>query len=175
MGFLDWVFGKSRKMSTEDPRLEPIVKKLVSSDDTIFGEGLSTVLAISESDPLRLHALREAIRRRSRKSEVRFYEPNVGGLTMRDGNEVWDARDRIVLLAKQSSLLADPQASGNLLAAFTTIGGFDGVVNLAYEIREVGGLNQFQAFQLLYNQNRSAVVLRTSRGEKTWTDRVTEE
>lgn len=159
----------------EDTRIEPIVKKLVSSNDTTFGEGLTEILAISESDPLRLRSLREAIRRRSRKTEVLFYEPNVGGLTMRDGKEVCDARVRILSLAKESLLLADPQVSGNLLATFTTIGGFDAVVKLAYEIRDVIGLEQFQEFQLLYNQNRSAVVLRTSQGEKTLTQQATEE
>lgn len=37
MSFLDWVFGKTRKMSTGDPHLATILQKLVSQNDTTFG------------------------------------------------------------------------------------------------------------------------------------------
>ena len=162
-------------LAADDSRCERLVRQLTSRDDATFGDGLTEVLAIPDSDALRLRAIREAIRLRSGEEEVAFYEPDVGGLTVRRAEEVSKARDQILALAKERSLLADPEESGGLLAAFTTLGGFDAVVNLAYEIRDVAGFDQFQAFQLLYNQNRSAVVLRTSRGQQTWTQRATEE
>ncbi len=164
MNFIDSLLDKVCKIVRDDPDVNAVIQKLVSHDNTTFGEGLAEVLAIPESNPLQLYILREAIRFRSGKREVQFYETFVGGLTVRNGEEVLTARDRILCLAKEKALLSDPKVSGNLIAAFTLIGGFEGVVELLHEIREVAGLDQFHAFQLLYNQNRSAVCLKTSHG-----------
>lgn len=153
---------------------EQLIQKLVSRDDATFGDGLTEVLAIPESDPLRVHILSEAIRHRSGKSNVRFYEPNVGGLTVRTGEELSEAHDELIELAQKGMLLADPKRSGSLISAFMVSHPFEDVVDLCDEIGNVTGLDQFQAFQLLYNQVRTTVKLRTSRGEKTWTQQMTE-
>ena len=163
--------GRSSVMKSSDSRFEGIVQKLVSPNDSTFGQGLTEVLAIPESDPARLRAIREAIRRRSGKTNVQFYESDVGQLTKRPGEEVKNARDRVLQLARKRELLADPRMAGSFVAAFSVFFGFDAVRSLAVEVRNVGGLDQFQAFQLLYNQNRSAVVLQTSLGKKTWTQK----
>ena len=175
MSLLDWLFGKSSRVSKEDKKFERIVKKLVSQDDTIFGDGLDEALAIPDNNPLRVNILDEAIRLRSGKRNVRFYEPDVGGLTVQDETELANAKDQILLLAKERSLLADPEVSGQVVAAFSATHSFDDVVGLAYEIRDIAGLDQCQVFQMLYNRNRSVVVLQTSEGKKTWTQKRSEE
>ena len=151
MGILNRLFGKTGVAKSDDPDFDRMVQKLVSHNDTIFGEGQTEVLAIPASDPLRLRAIREAIRIRSGKGEVSYYEPNVDGLIVRDGDQGMDERALILRLAASKSLLEDPQASGRLLIAFLALNGFEGVVKLAGEVREAGGLDQFQAYQLLYN------------------------
>lgn len=171
MGILDRLFRKTSVAKSDDPRFDRIVQKLVSQNDTIFGEGQSEVLAIPASDPLRLRAIREAIRIRSGRGDVSFYEPNVDGLIVRDGNAVMDGdqtideRALILRFAARKSLLEDPQESGRLLIAFLALNGFEGVVELAREVRDIGGLDQFQAYQLLYNQNRSSLLLRSPQNE----------
>jgi len=157
----------------EESRFESIVGKLTSSDGATFGEGLTEVLAIPESDPLRVRALSEAIRRRSGRASVRFYEPDVGGLTARTMEELTDSQGELLRLAQQHALLLDPCTSGNLLSAFLLFHGFDDLVALANEIENIAGSDQFQGFQLLYNQMRSAVVLKTRHGQRTWTEGVT--
>ena len=165
MGILGRLFRKTSMAKSDDPRFDRIVQKLVSQNDTIFGEGQTEVLAIPASDPLRLRAIREAIRIRSGKGEISFYEPNVDGLIVRNGEAMMDERALILRLAARKSLLEDPQASGSLLIAFLALNGFEGVVELAHEVRDVGGLDQFQAYQLLYNQNRSSLLLRSPQDE----------
>jgi hypothetical protein len=91
---------------------------------------------------------------------VSFYEPSVDGLIMWDAGEIRDERAEILRLAARKSLLEEPQASGNLLIVFLARHGFEGVVDLAHSVKDVGGLDQFQAYQLLYNQNRSSLLLR---------------
>lgn len=154
--------------TSEDPRFTRIVRKLVSQSEAAFGEGQTEVLAIPEGDPVRLRTIREAIRVRSGRVEVLFYEPIIEDPTVRGGDEILDAREQILRLAQSKSLLDDPRASGNLLSAFLTLHGFQGVVDLAHKVLEVGGLDQFQAYQLLYNQNRSSVMLRKSQGGVLW-------
>ncbi|HLO32176.1 MAG TPA: hypothetical protein VK249_23710 [Anaerolineales bacterium] len=166
MGILGRLFRKTSTAKSDDPRFDRIVQKLVSQNDTSFGEGQTEVLAIPTSDPLRLRAIREAIRIRSGKEDVSFYEPNVDGLIVRDGDalmdgdQMLDERALILRLAARKSLLEDPQASGSLLITFLAYNGFESVVQLANEVRDVGGVDQSQAYQLLYNQNRSSLLLR---------------
>jgi hypothetical protein len=167
MGILDRLLRKTSVAKSDDPRFDIIVQKLISQNDTIFVEGQDEVLAIPESDPLRLRAIREAIRIRSGRGDVSFYEPNIDGLIVRDGDammdgdQIIDERALILRFAARKSLLEDPQVSGNLLSAFLALNGFEGVIELAVEVRDIGGLDQFQAYQLLYNQNRSSLLLRS--------------
>lgn len=168
MGILNRLLRKKDTAILEDPRIGQIVRKLVSPDDTAFGEGLTEVLAIPEGDPSRLLAIRQAISLRSGKCEISFYEPDIDGLTARPGLEMLDARERILSLAERKALLDDPHISGNLMSAFLTLHGFEGVVELAREVEDIGGLGQFQAYQLVYNQNRASVVLRKSQKGALW-------
>jgi hypothetical protein len=165
MGILGRLFRKTGMAKSDKPPFDRIVQKLVSQNDTIFGEGQSEVLAIPASDPLRLRAIREAIRMRSGKGQISFYEPDVDGLIVRYGDALMDERALILQLAARKSLLDDPQASGNLIMALLALHGFEGVVELAHDVRDVGGSDQFQAYQLLYNQNRSSLLLRSPQGE----------
>jgi hypothetical protein len=153
---------------SEDPRFKRIVPKLVSQSEFTFSEGQTEVLAIPESDPVRLCAIREAIRIRNGKREVSFYEPIIGDPVVQGRNEIPDARKQILQLAKSKSLLDDPRTSGNLLYAFLTLHGFQEVVDLLIDVKEVGGLSQWHAYQLLYNQNRSSVMLRKSQKGVLW-------
>ena len=137
--------------------LEGIVEMLTSHDEQTFGEGLSRLQAIQQADPSGLEVLREAIRRRLNRRNVRFYEPRAG-YTSFDAEEVTCARTEILALARRRALLADPEQAGRLLSAFSMVSGFDAVSDLAHEVRDVGGVDQSHAFQLLYNQNRLAAI-----------------
>jgi len=156
MGFLDWFRGRKKAEMPAEPCAADTLRKLVSGVDEVFGDGLSEVEAMGVH-PVALATLREAIRRRAKRRNVRFYEP-AAGLAHFDADELRQARARIVQLAKSHALLADPEGSGRLLSAFAMAGGFQDVVVLAYEVRDVGGVSQSQAFQLLYNQNRLAAM-----------------
>ncbi len=140
----------------EEPCADDALRKLLSGVDEVFGEGLTEVEAMG-ANLLALATVREAIRRRAKRRNVRFYEPTAG-FTCFDADELQHARARIVQLAKSHALLADPEGSGRLLSAFAMAGGFQDIVALAYEVRDAGGASQSHAFQLLYNQNRLAAM-----------------
>ncbi len=159
MGFLDWIWSRKRAEIPEEGCAEHTLLKLVSKDDEVFGEGLAEVEAMGTGNPLALATVREAIRRRAKKRNMRFYEPAVG-FTSFDGDELQHARARIVQLAQSHALLMDAERSGRLISAFTMTSRFQDVVALAYEVRDGGGLGQSQAFQLLYNQNKLAAMSR---------------
>ncbi len=110
MGILNRLFRKTSVAKIDDPRIDRIVQKLVSQHDTIFGEGLTEVLAIPASNPVRLRAIREAIRIRSGKGEVSFYEPNVDGLIVRDGDAMMD--ERALILRTRSEEISAQGPSG---------------------------------------------------------------
>ena len=156
MGFLDWFRGGKKAEMPEEPSADDTLRKLVSGIDEVFGDGLAEVEAMGVH-PLALATLREAIRRRAKRPNVRFYEP-AAGLACFDADELEQARARIVQLAQSHALLADPEGSGRLLSAFAMASGFEDIVALAYEVRDTGGTSQSHAFQLLYNQNRLAAM-----------------
>jgi len=157
VGFLDWFRGRKKAEMAEEPCADDTLRKLICGVDEVFGDGLAEVEAMG-ANPLALATVREAIRRRAKQRNVRFYEPTAG-FTCFDGDELQHARARIVQLAQSHALLADAERSGRLLSAFAMAGGFQDIIALAYEVRDTGGLSQSHAFQLLYNQNRLAAMV----------------
>jgi hypothetical protein len=140
-----------------------LVAKLTSRNEADFLQGLSEATSLAQrGESLGLQALNEAIRQKSGRKDIRFYEP---GLAWRDIKEIEQAPNRLLELAQRHALLADSELSGRLISMCLPILGTDGLGRLCDEIRAVGGIEQSRAFQLLYNQMHSAVHLRHARGE----------
>jgi hypothetical protein len=57
-------------------------------------------------------------------------------------------------------LLEKPQVTGKHIAQFLTIHIFQDIVDLAHAVKEVGGVEQSQAFQLIFNQIRLEAIIK---------------
>jgi hypothetical protein len=140
-----------------------LVAKLISPDEASFLQGLREATSLAKRGELvGLQALNEAIRHKSGRKDVRFYEP---GLAARDMKDIEQAPNGLLELAKRHALLEDPEVSGRLISMCLPILGAEGVGRLCDQVCAVGGSDQFRAFQLLYNQMHSAVHFRHARGE----------
>lgn len=140
-----------------------LVGKLISPNEASFLQGLSEATSLAQGgESVGLQALNEAIRQKSGRKNVRFYEPGLAG---RDIKDIEQAPNRVLELAKRHALLEDPELSGRLISMCLPILGAEGLGRLCDQLCTVGGTDQFRAFQLLYNQMHSAVHLRHARGE----------
>lgn len=171
MNLFTKLFGGNAK----EARLEVLVGKLMAEDEATFLGGLREAVTYApRGDDFGLRAMSEAIRRRSGKSQVEFYEPSLGGLTVRHGSELMQIEDRLLDLALKRALLADPATTQNLISAGLSFLGHERLKELALEISSLGGVEQFFGFQLLYNQMQSSIKLRHARGERSWTEKMQE-
>ena len=171
MGWLRSIFGRKKK----DP-LERLVRRLIFyQDEAVFLDALREATALAaQGDDLGVRALSEAIRRRCGNRDITFYSPPVGGLTMRSFEEVMQAEERLLELAKSRQLLEDPAATQNLKSAALT-SSQDGLRGLLTNIFVLAGTEQAYDFQLLFNQIHSSIKLRHARGERSWTQQMTDE
>lgn len=171
MSWFTKLFGRDAK----DARLEVLVSKLMAEDEPTFLGGLREAVTYApRGDDYGVRAMSEAIRRRSGKSEVEFYEPSFGGLTMRHDSEITQIEERLLDLALKRSLLADAVTTQNLISAGLSFLGQERLTELALEIARLGGVEQFYGYQLLYNQMHSSIKLRHARGERSWTEKIQE-
>ncbi len=143
---------------------DPLVAKLVSDVEADFTSGLLQVIEKAEAgDSAGVEAMREAIRLRSGKKEVTFYQP---GLRISNYNEFTkrnqNAPKEILDLAKRKALLEDPYHSGDLITAVMSGFEADFMRNLVIEIFKVSGTHEAYNFQLLYNEIRSNTKLNYS-------------
>jgi hypothetical protein len=171
MGWLKNIF-----RTKQDDHLERLVRRLIFyQDEATFLDALREATAlVTKGDDLGVRALSEAICRRCGKRDITFYTPSFGGLTMRSREERREAENRLLELAKSRKLLDDPAATQNLISAALSVSQ-DGLRGLLSTIFVLAGIEQGYDFQLLYNQMHSSVRLRNARGERSWTQRMTEE
>lgn len=62
------------------------------------------------------------IRRRCGKRDITFYAPPFDGLTMRSGDVLVEAENRLLEFAKSGRLLEDPAATKDLISAALSLG-----------------------------------------------------
>ena len=138
MGFLDKLFGGSRAGG--------LTRTLATGDLHSVLDALTTLTNASVTSD-ELNAIDEAIRRRAGKKSCDFYQP---GLSARDGQEVRRAPTEVLQLAAKGALLEDVCRGGEL-ALLCNLGDLQAIVD---RVREVGGDDQWIAFQLLFFRNR---------------------
>ncbi len=171
MPWLKRIFGGEK-----DNRLERLVRRLIFyQDEATVLDALREATALApKGDDLGVRALSEAIRRRCGGRGIVFYAPSLGGLTMRSGGVLIEAEDRLLELAKSNKLLDDPAATQGLISAALSLSQ-DGLSGLVRTIFALAGPEQGYDFQLLFNQMHSSIKLRYARGERSWTQQMTDE
>ncbi|MBZ4218982.1 MAG: DUF1566 domain-containing protein [Chlorobium sp.] len=170
MGWIKNIIG-----SKPDDTLDRLVNLLVSyQDESVFLEALHEAMELAQKgDELGVKALSEAIRRKRGMKEVTFFVPH-GGLIMRFGEELMEAEEQLLALAKSGKLLDDPAATQNLISTALRLSQ-DGLSGLLRKIFSLAGSEQGYDFQLLFNQMQSSINLRGARGELSSTQQITEE
>ena len=170
MGWLKNLFGNK-----DDECYESLVRRLISyQDENTFLDALREATALApQGNDLGVRALSEAIRRRCGNRDIKFYSPSFGGLTMRPGEELFQAEEHLLELAKSGKLLDDPSATQNLISAANSISQ-DGLNSLVKSIFASAGIEQGYDFQLLYNQMHSSIKLDYAKGERSWTQQMTD-
>ncbi len=157
-------FWSKNKVTSSDGKTSPVkpiindslVAKLVSDISADLTCGLQQAVDIAErGDYEGIEAMREAIKLRSGKKEVNFYE---AGLRIGNGEDFYkrkeDAPKKILELAKKHALLKDLYYSGDLITAVMSFFEADSLRNLLMEIFKVGGTREAFNFQLVYNEIR---------------------
>ncbi|MCF8356958.1 MAG: hypothetical protein K9H48_21140 [Melioribacteraceae bacterium] len=131
--------------------------------DTDFVDGLKEACSYAQKgSEFGARAIEEAIKRKSRKRELVFYQPD---FTIRTPEEYVGVKDQLLNLAKMQELLTDPFETQSLISCCLSFGGYNDLMELADKILEIGGIDQFYSFQLLYNQMHSSALLRKLHGE----------
>ena len=156
MGLWSKLFGNT---SNQRPR-DPIVDRMASDDEETSLSGLGEAVRRAESGDISgLTAIREAIRVRSGKEAVDFYQPGlVAGRGDQLAERLTQSRPKLIELAKSGALLRDPRVSGDLLsAALTQVRDHGALEALTWDMYNAGGANQGFAFQLLYNEQRYSI------------------
>jgi hypothetical protein len=154
-------------------RAKKLGTQLASDDGIVFIPALRKAVTYApKGSEVGLQAMEIAMQIRSGRTDLEFFCPSLGGLIMRDGEQVESAPEQIVELASKSSLLTDPSLTQNLISACMTYHGHDKVFALAHECEHAGGVAQLFAYQLLYNHMRCTAVLAKTRGAKSFTDEL---
>ncbi len=167
MGWLKNIFA-----TKQDDDLNRLVGRLVSyQDESTFLDALREAMALAQKgDDLGVRALNEAIRRRRGMKEVTFFVPH-GGLIMRFGEELLEAEEQLLALAKSGKLLDDPAFTQSVISTALRISQ-DGLSSLLRKIFSLAGSEQGYDFQLLFNQMQSSINLRDARGERPLTQQM---
>ena len=161
------------KNSKPSDRLEGLVRRLLFYRDepTVLDALREATTLAREGDYLGVEALSIAIRRRCGNRPIKFYSPPSGALTIRSGEDLMEAENRLFQLAESHRLLDDPEATQNIMSAANTFSP-DGLDSLIRKIFTLVGNEHGYDFQLLYNQMWSSIQIRHARGERSWTETV---
>jgi hypothetical protein len=119
--------------------------------------------------------MEKAMRRRAGRNDIAFLKQKLGVLTGRSFEESAESPKMLQRLAGERALLRDPRASQGLMSACLVGHGAEGVRECLLKAREVGGIDQFYAFQLLYNHLIQTAKLDHARGARSWTEQMTDE
>jgi hypothetical protein len=143
-----------------------LASRLASDHEATFIAALQEAVRYApEGSDVGLRAMEEAMRRRSGNKSLSFMANKLGSLTLRLGDEIFDAPNQILKLAKNRDLLRAPAKSQDLMSACFA-GDIQGARKLAIRCGELGGDGQLFAFQLLYNHMIGTVKLDRARGKK---------
>lgn len=132
--------------------IDPLLRSLISNNEPEFLEGLTVACqSANEGHYFAVDAMREAIKIRSGKEYVTFYQPGII-ITKGLDNRPFMAREKILELAKRNALLEDVEFSGDMITAFSTSYSDNELVKLLDEVYKAGGPSEGYAFQLLKNE-----------------------
>jgi hypothetical protein len=144
-------------------KLNALIAQLVSLDDAVFVSGLTEAVALSQrGDQTGLQAIREAIVRRSGRSDFIPYQP---GVRFVSGDSLpRDTRKDLMDLAAKKQLLKDPRKSEELISWYNITHSPQDVGALIDDVFRVGGAGEFYAIQLLYHDPWCYVQLEEHKG-----------
>lgn len=153
-----------RRPLLQHPRVDPtvggLVKQALAGDRQFRLQGLGSIAKRSaEGDPRGLCAIQEAIRVKSGNSDCTFYSPS---LRIRKGNDILQARAKLIELARSGDLLNDPAELGDLMLALRFLG-FEELTDAAHEIEAAVGEHQFHALQLVWAEQKAWFALDSSK------------
>jgi hypothetical protein len=151
-----------RKLKSNDTSaIGSLVRRLVSNHEPTFLSGLREAVNMSDCRDIEgLKAIREAIRVRSKKDSVSFYEPGARRFSVVEELERFNNAVPVVLgLAKKRALLKDPRFTGEHIAALMQGGG--SLDKFLTEVYMAGRQRAGFEFQLLYNELRCSARWRT--------------
>lgn len=151
------LFGSSLGGSTGS---DSLVEMLASDEESVFQAAMNEAVNIADSsDGYGVELMRNAIKIRTGKENVSFYEP---GMVLTKAGRYENARKLIVELARRKALLDDVYHSGDLISAFMFTADPDGedARGLLSEILSQGGISESHTFQLLFNELRCASRLK---------------
>lgn len=174
MGWIRKIFRDNTSEKVDD--VERLVRRLLFyRDEAVFLDALREAVAFaSKGDDFGIRALSEAIRRKSGNPQAQFYAPQMGSLTVRYGDDLMAAEDRLLELAESGELLRDPAATQNLIGMALSVSQ-DGLIGLLHTIYALAGTEAGYDFQLLFNHAKQIVMLQHSRGQRTWTQEFEDE
>jgi hypothetical protein len=156
-------FGPSAKLAA----------RLASNDDSTFIPALSEAVEYGpKGNDLGVRAMEAAMRIRAGRRKLVFYYPKFGELTGRSFDELADSPKMLERLASEKALLRDPCVSQNLMSACSIGHGDEGIRECIMKARDLGGLDQFYTFQLLYNHMLQTAKLAHARGARSWTEQI---
>jgi len=90
-------------------------------------------------------------------------------------NDQWRQEKRLLQLAENQALLHDPRVSQDLMGACLTGHGAEGIRECILKAADIGGVDQCYAFQLPYNHVLQTAKLAHARGERSWTEQMTDD
>lgn len=179
MGF-SWFHRKTQSPDTQKPRsaegrkptsaqapVSSLVRGLISNDEPTFLASLQRAVSLAEGGNYQgIEAIREAIRIRSGKASVEFYQP---GIRLGFGNELFSryamAQPALMEMARKNELLANPRVTGDHISALMFSSGAQAIPETIRQMYRIGGLRAGFEFQLLCNELRSSSIWNKSHGE----------
>lgn len=139
--------------------IEPLVKKLITDEEEVFISGLNEAISFTDArNFFGIAAIRNAIRQRSGQSEAMFFKP--GQFISKGLDYHLNAKEEILKLSANKSLLQNVYDSGKLISALNFISDNSEIKLLLAEIFRIGGNSEAFAFQLLFNEMRCTLILK---------------
>jgi hypothetical protein len=134
-----------------------LLSKLICNNEELFLTGLQEAAKkVDFGSHEGIDAIREAIRIKSGKLNVSFYQPsNITGSVSAYLNRIDNAESKILSLAKRHALLEDPESSGSAIAALMNSEmSTDSWRDLIMAIFRQAGADEGYNFQLLFHELR---------------------
>ena len=143
-------FGRSRPPVPTDP----LVVKLISTDDHTFENGLKEATGlVKNGSNSGLSAIRTAIIWLSALPDFKPYQPGFIALSGQDAADYFSADRDLLAMARRREFLKDPNKTQQLIAAFKKMNpGQPGFSKLIDDVYLLGGSGEAHALLLLSNE-----------------------